>query len=339
MISTTVRSITYSENDVTYDFAFPFKILQASDLVVTSIDPDGNETVYTQGVNYNITTPMKADTGSITLTDTPGPHTIGYKLRIERVVEVLQPARLRNQRTFYPDVLEDALDRAVMVSLDLKDIVDRSAHFSSDYSDWNTQLPTPVADYVLAFDVVNKKFKAQVGGATGATGDAGAPGSVIYTSSGVPSAGTGINGDYNINLLNYDLYKKATGTWSVIGNIKGGAANPAHRELVAYYESPMTTADKQPVFRCPVARTLQRIDYFKDNAIANTTGTTIVLYKNGVAAYTWTIAGALANQTMTNITTTPISFAAGDRISWGVTAVGATPPSNLSIIADFTEAL
>lgn len=110
-----------------------------------------------------------------------------------------------------------------------------------------------------------------------------------------------------------------------------------HREMVAYYETVMAVTDKQPVVRCPVPRTLQRIDYYKDNAIANSGTTTVILYKNGVAAYTWTISSALANQTLTNITSTPITFAAGDVISWGVTAIGATPPSNLSIICDFTE--
>ena len=57
MISTTVRSITYSENDVTYDFAFPFKILQASG---TSSSPASTPTATrrsTQGVNYNIPRP------------------------------------------------------------------------------------------------------------------------------------------------------------------------------------------------------------------------------------------------------------------------------------------
>lgn len=109
-----------------------------------------------------------------------------------------------------------------------------------------------------------------------------------------------------------------------------------HRELVAYYETQIATSDKQPVIRCPVPRTLRRLDYYKDNAVANGGTTTIILYKNGVAAYTWTFSTALANQTMTNITTTPITFAAGDVISWGVTAAGTTL-TNLSIVADFTE--
>jgi hypothetical protein len=116
------------------------------------------------------------------------------------------------------------------------------------------------------------------------------------------------------------------------------SAEVIHREVVAYYESVIATTDKQPVLRMPVPRTLQRIDYYKDNAVANVGTTTIVLYKNGVAAYTWTISAALANQAMTNITTTPISFAAGDVLSWGVTGIGSTPPSNLSIVCDFAEA-
>lgn len=120
------------------------------------------------------------------------------------------------------------------------------------------------------------------------------------------------------------------------GTIKRAVPTAIHRELIAYYESAVAVTDKQPIFRTPVARTLQRLDYYKDNAVAVSGTTTIVLYKNGVAAYTWSFS-SLVNQTLANITTTPIAFAAGDRIEWGVTAAGATPPSNLTIIADFTE--
>jgi hypothetical protein len=120
-----------------------------------------------------------------------------------------------------------------------------------------------------------------------------------------------------------------------------GASVPAtalvvHRELVAYYETQIATTDKQPVVRVPVPRTLQSLYYYKNNAVANGGTTTILLQKNGATAYTWTFSSALANQTMTLITNTPISFAAGDVISWSVSAAGTTL-TDLSITADFTE--
>jgi hypothetical protein len=53
------------------------------------------------------------------------------------------------------------------------------------------------------------------------TGAAGAPGSVWYDGSGVPSGGLGINGDYYLENTSGDVYKKVTGTWGIVANIKG----------------------------------------------------------------------------------------------------------------------
>jgi hypothetical protein len=67
-------------------------------------------------------------------------------------------------------------------------------------------------------------------GATGATGPTGpqgtagtngAPGSVWYQGTTVPSAATGINGDFYLNTTTGDVYQKASGAWGLQGNIKG----------------------------------------------------------------------------------------------------------------------
>jgi hypothetical protein len=57
-------------------------------------------------------------------------------------------------------------------------------------------------------------------GADGATGPAGAA-TVWRTGSTVPSNGTGADGDFYLRTTNYDIYKRTSGTYSVIGNIKG----------------------------------------------------------------------------------------------------------------------
>ena len=41
--------------------------------------------------------------------------------------------------------------------------------------------------------------------------------------SGVPSSGTGNNGDSYLDIATYDIYEKSAGSWSVTGNIKGDA--------------------------------------------------------------------------------------------------------------------
>ena len=60
-------------------------------------------------------------------------------------------------------------------------------------------------------------------------GGGGGGGSTWFDGAGVPSSGTGSNGDYYLNTTNGDVYNKSAGTWSVVGNIKGpqGDAGPA----------------------------------------------------------------------------------------------------------------
>jgi hypothetical protein len=66
--------------------------------------------------------------------------------------------------------------------------------------------------------VANIKGPTGTTGATGATGD---PGSVWREGSGAPSNGLGINGDFYLDGDNGDVYLKATGTYSIVANIKG----------------------------------------------------------------------------------------------------------------------
>jgi len=68
-----------------------------------------------------------------------------------------------------------------------------------------------------------------VKGRTGATGSTGLAGATWYNQAGVPSNGTGADGDYDLNQTNGDTYKKAGGVWALFGNIAGpsGAAATA----------------------------------------------------------------------------------------------------------------
>jgi hypothetical protein len=67
------------------------------------------------------------------------------------------------------------------------------------------------------------EFPISVGatGASGTNGTNGTNGATIRNGVGAPSNGLGANGDYYINTTNGDLYEKASGTYSIIFNIKG----------------------------------------------------------------------------------------------------------------------
>lgn len=53
------------------------------------------------------------------------------------------------------------------------------------------------------------------------TGPAGTAGSRWYNGTGVPAAGLGVNGDYYLRTTTNDVYAKASGSWSVVGNFQG----------------------------------------------------------------------------------------------------------------------
>ena len=120
-----------------------------------------------------------------------------------------------------------------------------------------------------------------------------------------------------------------------------------HRECVGYWETAAATTDKQPAIRFPVPRKLAFVHYYKDNATALVGNTVIELRKNGTSVCTITLTASAVGTTVTDcnggtgatcsVNPNTISFAAGDVLTWTVTSIGGTPPSNLSLIADFTE--
>jgi len=74
---------------------------------------------------------------------------------------------------------------------------------------------------------VSGSWGSPIANIVGPTGT-GTPGSVWYNGSGVPSSGTGINGDYYLNDDNGDIYHKVSGSWgSPTGNIEGPTGSGA----------------------------------------------------------------------------------------------------------------
>lgn len=60
-----------------------------------------------------------------------------------------------------------------------------------------------------------------INGIDGNDGLDGQDGATILNGSGVPSAGTGSDGDYYLDTASNDFYEKAAGAWSVVGNFTG----------------------------------------------------------------------------------------------------------------------
>jgi len=129
-ISSNIRKAgPFVGNGTASTFAFSFKVFQASDLEVVRLNVSTSvETILV--INSNYTVSLNADQnsnpgGSITLT--AGALASGFNLVITSDIENLQPTDIVNQGGFYPDVIEDALDRATIQIQQLQEAVDRSA--------------------------------------------------------------------------------------------------------------------------------------------------------------------------------------------------------------------
>ena len=129
-ISSNIRKAgPFVGNGTASTFAFTFKVFQASDLEVVELNVATTiETILV--INSDYTVSLNADQnsnpgGSITLT--AGALASGFNLVITSDIENLQPTDIVNQGGFYPDVIEDALDRATIQIQQLQEAVDRSA--------------------------------------------------------------------------------------------------------------------------------------------------------------------------------------------------------------------
>lgn len=122
--SSTAR-VTYTGDNTTPDYAIPFKFLAKADLEVIRADTDGAETTLALTTDYTIPDDDVGDAAGGTLTLVAGNLATGYKLTIRRNCSLLQSTDLHSQSSYSPKVVEDALDRQVMISQQLQEQIDR----------------------------------------------------------------------------------------------------------------------------------------------------------------------------------------------------------------------
>jgi len=97
-------------------YSFAFKVFQASDLlVIRQLISTGAQTTLALTTDYTVSLNADQDSspgGSITLV--AGALATTYTLLITSDVGNLQPTSLTNQGGFYPEVINDSLDRATI---------------------------------------------------------------------------------------------------------------------------------------------------------------------------------------------------------------------------------
>ena len=108
-LPTTIDRVTYQGNGVAIDFATPFKIFAATNLVVTlTEDATGTVTAQVLNTDYTVTGRIGNEAGNAVRFYTP-PAT-GYTVRVQRVLPIVQEADFTSHGNFYPERHETALD-------------------------------------------------------------------------------------------------------------------------------------------------------------------------------------------------------------------------------------
>ena len=168
-ISTEIRRAgPYAGNGSTTAFAFAFKVFATSQVRVTrAVVATGVETTLALTTDYTVSLNSNQDTnpgGTVTLLVAP---TAAQSVTITSNVLNLQPTALANLGGFYPDVINDSLDRATIQIQQLDERLDRALVIPVS-STASTQLPTPQSGALLgwnggATEIVNYNATTIVG--------------------------------------------------------------------------------------------------------------------------------------------------------------------------------
>jgi hypothetical protein len=161
--STTRKTNPLVGNGNTHTYPFAFKVFTDADIVVKKLeDATSTETTLTLGLNNDYIVTLNADQngnpgGSITLKSGGNNQNLasGFRIVITSAVLSLQGTDLTNQGGFYPEVINDALDKSAILHQQQQDELDRSIKFSLTNTIGSleiTENATKRANKVLAFD-------------------------------------------------------------------------------------------------------------------------------------------------------------------------------------------
>lgn len=146
-VDSTQNNISHTGNGVATEFSFPFRIFEDSDLVVTQVDDELEETVLVLDDDYTVDGAGDYDGGSVTLL--AGALADGYTLVIKRSLDALQETNFGNLGSFLPEEHEKAFDRLTMLVQELKQRVDVIASISEALQaagDFDPTFPNDVND-------------------------------------------------------------------------------------------------------------------------------------------------------------------------------------------------
>jgi hypothetical protein len=141
----------YTGNGSTVNFPFAFKLFSANQLVVIRT-VTGTETTLTLTTNYTVALNADQDAnpgGVMTMLVAPP---AGHIITLTSDLANLQPTVLTNLGGFYPEVINDSLDRATIQIQQVDERLDRTLILPISTSGVSTQLPAPVPGKILGWN-------------------------------------------------------------------------------------------------------------------------------------------------------------------------------------------
>lgn len=150
-VQTSDSIANFNGNGTATDFPIAFKFNSAADLVVLLINSDGNFSVQSLNSDYTVSGAGDDEGGAIHFISPPSSQ---QKVKVLRVVDILQLTDLRNQGEFYAEVHEDVFDLLVMIAQQQQAAIETAIRVP-DTDPAPSRLPSVLsrANKIMAFDV------------------------------------------------------------------------------------------------------------------------------------------------------------------------------------------
>jgi hypothetical protein len=151
-ISTTIIKNSYSGNNSTTVFAYTFEIAANTEIQVIIRASTGTETVKSLTTDYTVSGVGSATGGNVTMVSPPA---TGETLVIRRVTPKTQTVDLVENDPFTAETVEGAFDKAIAVTQEVQEEVDRSIKLSRTNTMASTEFTVDAASRaskILGFD-------------------------------------------------------------------------------------------------------------------------------------------------------------------------------------------
>ena len=205
----TARTGPYNGNGSTTVFAYDFRILDQSHVVVTLKSAANVETVQTLTTNYTVSGVGGSTGGNITMGVAPAS---GEQLTFSRNIPQTQEVDLANRGGVQPEVLESAYDKLTQLSQDKAELINRVPRFPVSSTLTNVEFPlTLTANTALIVNAggtgyTNGPTSSQISGAAAeaAAAASSATDSANSATASAASAATAANytGTQSVDLFN-----------------------------------------------------------------------------------------------------------------------------------------